>query len=156
MRFALYNVHCCMQRDCIRADALTVLYDVAGSANDWLCRWHVGVGIHFSSRTQAVSGQQETTREANWDWARGCMAVNCLHDEFRLLLVTLRYSHMPRDLRHVSVNINNTKAVSSGLVHGAVHVQAPRLCTSQLVQSTPWQCQQQGSCSLGAMAHAAV
>lgn len=35
-------------------------------------------------------------------------------------------------------------------------MQAPRLCTLQLVQSTPWQCQQLGTSLLGAMAHAAV
>ena len=35
-------------------------------------------------------------------------------------------------------------------------MQAPRLCTLQLVQSTPWQSQQLGSSSLGAMAHVAV
>ena len=78
-----------------------------GSAKELLCRWHVGIAIHSSSQTQAVSGQQETTREGSWDWAESCMAVSCLHDESRLSLVSLCCSHMSRNLRHVSVNLNN-------------------------------------------------
>ena len=35
------------------------------------------------------------------------MAVNCLHGESRLSLVTLCYLHMPRSLQHVSVNNNS-------------------------------------------------
>ena len=35
------------------------------------------------------------------------MAVTCLHDESRLSLVTFCYPHMPHDLRHISVDINN-------------------------------------------------
>ena len=116
----------------------------------------MGIAIHSSSQTQAVSGQQETIREGNWDWAGSCMAVTCLRDESRLSLVTLCFPHMSHNLRHVSVNFNNIEGNIRQAVQGAVHVQAPRLCTLQLVQSTLWQCQQLGSSLLGAMAHVAV